>query len=62
MAPNNVTKDDEDRISVRLYGDGDTYLKRHRKINYGAKICISRIKGAFDKGYMPNLSSEQFTV
>ena len=62
MAPNNVTKDDKDQIWVRLYGDNDTYLKRHRKVNDGAKVRISRIKGAFDKGYMPNWSSEQFTV
>ena len=62
MAPNNVTKDDEDRIWVRLYDDGDTYLKRHRKVENGAKVRISRIKGAFEKGYMPNWSREQFTV
>ena len=62
MVPNNVTKDDEDRIWVRLYGDGDTYLKRHRKVDDGAKVRLSRIKGAFDKGYMPNWSREQLTV
>ena len=62
MAYNNVTKDDEDRIWVRLYGDGDTYLKRQRKVDDKAKVRISRIKGAFDKRYMPNWSSEQFTM
>ena len=62
MAPSNVTKDDEDQIWVRLYGDADTYLKRHRKVDDGAKVCIRRFKGAFDKKYMPNWSLEQFTV
>ena len=32
MAPNNVTSDDQNQIWTRLYGDGDTYLKRHRKV------------------------------
>ena len=62
MAPIDVTKEDEDRIWVRLYNDGDKYLKRHRQVDDGAKVRISRIKGAFDKGYMLNWSREQFTV
>ena len=48
MAPNEVTTDDQDRIWTRLYGDGDTYLKRHRKVGNGAKVSISRVKGVFD--------------
>ena len=62
MAPNNVTIDDQDRIWTRLYGDGDRYLKRHRKVETGAKVRISRVKGVFDKGYMPNWSRDQFIV
>ena len=62
MAPNRVTIDYQDRIWTRLYGDGDTYFKRHRKVENGAKVRISRVKGVFDKGYMPHWSSEQFTV
>jgi transposase InsO family protein len=61
MAPNKVTADDQDRIWTRLYGDGDTYLKRKR-IADGATVRISRVKGVFDKGYMPNWSRKQFTV
>ena len=61
MAPNKVTADDQDRIWTRLYGDGDTYLKR-KHIDDGATVRISRVKGVFDKGYMPNWSREQFTV
>ena len=62
MAPNKVTNTDEDQIWTRLYGDGDTNLKRNRNIKDGATIRISRVKGVFDKGYMPNWSREQFTV
>ena len=62
MAPNKVTNTDKDQIWARLYDNGDTYLKRHRKVEDGAKIRISRVKGVFDKGYMPNWSREKFTV
>ena len=61
MAPNKVTADDQDRIWTRLYGDGDTHLKR-KHIEDGATVRISRVKGVFDKGYLPNWSREQFTV
>ena len=62
MAPNKVTIDSQDQIWARLYEDGDTYLKQHHKIENGAKVRINRVKGVFDKGYMTNWSSEQFTV
>ena len=62
MAPDKVTKDDKNQIWTRLYGNGDTYLERFSKIENSAKVRISRIKGVFDKGYMPNSSREQFTV
>lgn len=61
MAPTDVKKEDEDRIWVQLYGDGDTELKRHR-IADGAKVRVNRVKGAFEKGYMPNWSHEQFVA
>ena len=62
MAPNKVTINDQDQIWTRLYGDGDKYLKHQSKVKNGAKVRISRVKGVFDKGYMPNWSREQFTV
>ena len=61
MAPEDVTKEDEERIWVRLFGDGDTELKRHR-ITDGSKVRINRVKGVFEKGYLPNWSREQFTA
>ena len=62
MAPNQVIIDNLNTIWTRLYGDGDTYLKRFRKVENGAKVSISCVKGIFDKGYMPNWSRKQFTV
>ena len=62
MAPNKITNTNEDQIWTRLYKDTDTYLKRNRKVEDGSKVRISRFKGVFDKGYMPNWAREQFTV
>ena len=62
MAPNIVMVKDNDRIWRRLYGDGDTYLKRLRNVKDGVKVWISRDKSVFDNGYMLHWSREQFTV
>ena len=58
-----MRKKDENEIWVRLYGDGD---KEHRPQMSDAKkgqlVRISKVKGAFDKGYIPNWSEEHFLV
>ena len=53
MAPKNVTVKDQDRVWARLYGDGDTETKRSRILD-GSRVRINRVKGIFEKGYMPN--------
>ena len=60
MAPADVQKKDENRLWVRLYGDGDTHLKA--SISQGAMVRASSQKTIFDKGYMPNWTKEHFTV
>ena len=60
MAPADVEKKDENRLWVRLFGDGDTYLKP--QIPQGAMVRASSHKTIFDKGYMPNWTKEHFTV
>ena len=45
---------------MRLYGDGDTYLKA--SISQGAMVRASSKITIFDKGYMPNWTKEHFTV
>ena len=61
MVPADVEAKDVDRIWARLYGDGDTELKR-KALAVGAMVRINKAKGVFDKGYMPNWSKEHFTV
>ena len=55
-----VQKKDENRLWVRLYGDGDTHLKG--SIFQGAMVRASSQKTICDKGYMPNWTKEHFTV
>ena len=46
---------DKARIWTRIYGDGDTYLKRRRPdLSPGTMVRLSKAKRVFDKGYMPN--------
>ena len=60
MAPADVQKKNENRLWVRLFEDGDTYLTH--QIPNGAMVRASSHKTIFDKGYMPNWTKEQFTV
>ena len=60
MAPADMEKHHEDRIWTRLYRDSNTHLKP--PMPRGAMVHISKNKGVFDKGYMPNWSKEHFTV
>ena len=60
MAPADVEKKDENRLWVRLYGDGDTHLKG--SISQGVMVRTSSQKTISDKGYMYNWTKEHFTV
>ena len=60
MTPAVVQKKDDNRLWVRLYGDGDTHLMA--SISQGAMVRASSQKRIFDKGYMPNWTKEHFTV
>jgi len=62
MAPADVTEKDTDRIWVRLYGDGNTYLKQQKPLPVGAMVRLNKAKAIFDKGYMPNWTKEHFTI
>ena len=60
MAPADVKKKDKNRLWVRLFKDGDTYLKP--QILQGAMVLASNHKTIFDKGFIPNWKKEHFTV
>ena len=60
MAPNKVRKEDEAKIWVRLYGDGSKGART--EVAKGKMVRVSKVKGQFDKVYMPNWSEEHFLV
>ena len=60
MAPADVQKKDENRLWVRLFENGNTYLKP--LIPQGAMVRASSHKTIFDNGYIPNWTKEHFTV
>ena len=60
MAQNQVRKQDEPRLLVKIYDDGDTLLRP--KILKGSMVRLNKSKGVFDKGYLPNRSKEHFQV
>ena len=49
MAPNQVRKQNESSLWVKMYDDGDTLLKP--KIPKGSMVRLNIAKGVFDKGY-----------
>ena len=57
--PNEVTKKDEDRIWRRLYGK---YQNCPSKLRIGQKVRVSKVKGDFEKGYVPNWTEEHFLI
>lgn len=58
MAPADVRKCDEDRLCVRLYGDGDTIRKRTERVADDMIVRVNLWKGSFEIGYMKNKSPE----
>ena len=60
MEPVDIKKQNENRIWVRLFKNCDTHLKP--QILQGAMVRASSHKTIFDKGYMPILFKEHFTV
>lgn len=64
MAPAKVRKVHTNSIWKRLYGDGSRYDRGNSRNQpeAGGLVRISRWKGNFDKGYLPNWSKEVFHV
>ena len=54
MSPADVRKTDENRLWMRLYGDGDTIRTRIEPLPNDTMVCINLSKIAFDKGYLRN--------
>ena len=60
MRPADVSPEDQHRIWNRLYGNNPRRSKKPSLV--GEKTRISKVKGIFEKGYVPNWSEEHFHV
>ena len=58
MRPADVREEDQDRVWARLYGNNLHWPRKPSVVEKMARI--SKIKGLFEKGYMPNWSEEHF--
>ena len=59
-SPDSVTKSNEKEVWMTLYGN--QVSRRPYKFKVGDQVRISKAKGVFEKGYLPNWSEEMFTV
>lgn len=64
MKPSEVDATNEGRIFNRVYDDRrfETKNKSRPKLKVGDYVRISKQKSVFDKGYLPNWSTELFVV
>ena len=61
MRPIDVTKENAMSVWNSLYGK-DKSRQKLMKVNVGDRVLISKAKGQFEKGYLPNWSQEEFFV
>ena len=61
-APSQVTKANEMEIRDRLFGTKNTFKPKMQHFEAGDRVHISKYKNIFDKGYLPNYTSEIFIV
>ena len=59
--PAEVTAENESKVWYTLY-DHEAVKDVKYKFKIGDKVRISKMKGTFEKGYLPNFSKEIFTI
>jgi hypothetical protein len=64
MWPVDVKKKDELRMFDKMFGEAIASRKRRTAppVQPGEMVRVSKVKGQFEKGYMPNWSQEHFIV
>lgn len=62
MKPADVNEENAMDVWERLYGDDERYRRTIHNIDEGDTVRISKAKGQFEKGYLPNWSREEFYV
>ena len=64
MRPVDVKKKDEPALFDKMFGEARASRKRKPAppVQPGEMVRVSKLKGQFEKGYMPNWSQEHFIV
>ena len=62
LTPNQVNNDNEEKVWQRLYGNPSEKKRERKKYPLGSRVRISKVKGLFEKGYLPNWTDELFTI
>ena len=64
MRPADVQKKDEPKLFNKMFGDDLSKVRSTQTppLKEGQMVRVSKVKGAFEKGYMPNWSLEHFIV
>ena len=62
MRPIDVNEENAMLVWERLYGKDERHKKRLKSVKEGDTVRISKAKGQFEKGYLPNWSQEEFFV
>jgi len=62
MSPNQMTPNNEMYEWLRAEEGPTPILKTKRSVKVGDTVSLSRVKNVFEKGYLPNWTTEIFTV
>lgn len=62
MKPADVNKENAMIVWERLYGKDSRNRNTIKDVNVGDTVRISKAKGQFEKGYLPNWSREEFFI
>lgn len=60
LTPSQVSSDNEEEVWQRLYAT--TSETKRKTYPLGSRVRISKVKGLFEKGYLPNWTDELFTI
>ena len=62
MKPADVNEENAALVWERLYGKDERYKRTIKGFEKDDRVRISKVKGQFEKGYLPNWSREEFFV
>ena len=62
MRPVDVKPKDENKLFLKMFPETVNGTSNEKNLNPGQMVRVSKVKGQFEKGYLPNWSREHFLV